>query len=75
MTNGHWAKQDREEEQARVLYAQGRIQEADYLLGHHLHPQIVDGVVYSQNYIPVNERDALGLVTDIDGTVKKKLCL
>ena len=59
------------EAQAAILYAQGKIQEADYLLGAHLHPQIVDGVVYSSTYIPVNERDALGLITDIDGTVKK----
>ena len=72
MTNGHWARQDEKKAQAAILYAQGKIQEADYLLGAHLHPQIVDGVIYSSTYIPVNERDALGLVTDIDGNVKKK---
>ena len=72
MTNGHWARQDEKKAQAAILYAQGKIQEADYLLGAHLHPQIVDGVIYSSTYIPVNERDALGLITDIDGNVKKK---
>ena len=73
MTNGHWARQDEKKAQAAILYAQGKIQEADYLLGAHLHPQIVDGVIYSSTYIPVNERDALGLITDIDGNVKKKV--
>jgi len=63
MTNGHWDTRREKEKQADVLYAQGKIQEADYLLGKQLHP----------GYIPVNERDALGLVTDIDGNVKKKL--
>ena len=71
MTNGHWARQDVKKEQARSLYAQGRIQEADYLLGKHLHQMFVGGEMI--NYVPVNERDDLGLVTDIDGTVKKKL--
>ena len=70
MTNGHWARQDREEEEARKLYALGRIQEADYLLGKQLHQMFVDGEMI--NYVPVNERDALGLVTDIDGTVSKR---
>ena len=73
MTNGHWEERRKKEAQAKILYAQGKIQEADYLLGVHLHPFIVDGIVYSEYYIPVNERDVLGLVTDIDGTVKKKL--
>ena len=73
MTNGHWAQQDKDRAQAKILYAQGKIQQADYLLGVHLHPFFVDGIVYSEYYIPVNERDVLGLVTDIDGTVKKKL--
>jgi len=71
MTNGHWAKQDRKKEEAEVLYAQGKIQQADYLLGKHLHGMYVDGEMI--DYVPVNERDALGLVTDIDGNVKKKL--
>ena len=71
MTNGHWARQDREKEEAEVLYAQGKIQQADYLLGKHLHEMFVDGAMIE--YVPVNERDALGLVTDIDGNVKKKL--
>ena len=71
MTNGHWARQDREKEQAEVLYAQGKIQEADYLLGKHLHEMFVGGEMI--DYVPVNEREALGLITDIDGTVKKKL--
>ena len=72
MTNGHWAQQEKDRAQAKILYAQGKIQEADYLLGAHLHSQIVDGVVYSPNYIPVNERESLGLVTNSDGTVTKK---
>ena len=71
MTNGHWAQQDKDRAQAQILYAQGKIQEADYLLGKHLHEMFVDGEMI--DYVPVNERDALGLVTDIDGTVKKKL--
>jgi len=72
MTNGNWSRQDEKKAQAAILYAQGKIQEADYLLGAHLHPQIVDGVMYSSTYIPVNEREALGLITDSDGNVKKK---
>ena len=71
MTNGHWAKQDRKKEEADVLYSQGKIQQADYLLGKHLHEMFVDGEMIE--YVPVNEREALGLVTDIDGNVKKKL--
>jgi len=71
MTNGHWETQDRKKAEAEVLYAQGKIQEADYLLGKHLHEMFVDGEMI--DYVPVNEREALGLVTDIDGNVKKKL--
>ena len=70
MTNGHWARQDREREQAKLLYAQGKIQEADYLLGKQLHEMYVDGEFI--DYVPVNEREALGLVTDIDGNISKK---
>ena len=71
MTNGHWAQQDKDRAQAVILYAQGKIQQADYLLGKHLHEMFVDGEMI--DYVPVNEREALGLITDIDGTVKKKL--
>ena len=71
MTNGHWARRDKEKEEADVLYSQGKIQQADYLLGKHLHEMFVDGEMIQ--YVPVNEREALGLVTDIDGNVKKKL--
>jgi len=71
MTNGHWAQQDKDRAQAVILYEQGKIQQADYLLGKHLHEMFVDGAMIE--YVPVNERDALGLVTDIYGTVKKKL--
>ena len=71
MTNGHWAQQEKDRATAKILYAQGKIQEADYLLGKQLHEMFVDGEFI--DYVPVNERDALGLVTDIDGTVKKKL--
>ena len=71
MTNGHWAQQDKDRAEAVILYAQGKIQQADYLLGKHLHEMFVDGEFI--DYVPVNERDALGLVTDIYGTVKKKL--
>jgi len=46
MTNGHWEKRRQLEEQAAILYAQGRTQEADLLLGKDLHP----------GYIPVAER-------------------
>ena len=46
MTNGHWDRRRKEEDEAKILYAQGKTQEADYLLGKHLHP----------DYIPVNER-------------------
>ena len=70
MTNGHWDRQDREREQAKVLYAQGKIQEADYLLGKHLHEMFFDGEMIE--YVPVNEREALGMITDIDGNVSKK---
>ena len=71
MTNGHWAKQDRKKEEAEVLYAQGKIQQADYLLGKHLHEMFFDGAMI--DYVPVNERSALGMITDIYGNVKKKL--
>jgi len=71
MTNGHWAQQDKDRAQAVILYEQGKIQQADYLLGKHLHEMFVDGAMIE--YVPVNERDALGLVTDIYGIVKKKL--
>ena len=49
MTNGHWAERRIKEEQAAELYAQGRTQEADYLLGKHLHP----------DYITVAEREEI----------------
>ena len=49
MTNGHWAKRRLLEAQAAILYAQGRTQEADYLLGKHLHP----------GYISVAEREEI----------------
>ena len=71
MTNGKWKERREKEAQAKILYAQGKIQQADYLLGKHLHEMFVDGEMIE--YVPVNEREALGLVTDIDGTVKKKL--
>ena len=71
MTNGHWKQQEKDRATAKILYAEGKIQQADYLLGHHLHQMFVAGEFI--DYVPVNERDALGLVTDIDGTVKKKL--
>ena len=71
MTNGHWAQQDKDRAQAVILYAQGKIQQADYLLGKHLHEMFFDGAMIE--YVPVNERDALGMITDIYGNVKKKL--
>jgi len=46
MTNGHWDTRREKEKQADVLYAQGKTEEADYLLGKQLHP----------DYIPVSER-------------------
>jgi len=46
MTNGHWKRQIKLEEEAKMLYQLGRTQEADNLLGKPLHP----------DYIPVNER-------------------
>jgi len=46
MTNGHWEKRRELEAQAKILYAQGKTQEADFLLGKQLHP----------DYIPVSER-------------------
>jgi len=49
MTNGHWEERRKKEEQAAQLYAQGRTQEADYLLGKHLHP----------DYITVAEREEI----------------
>jgi hypothetical protein len=71
MTNGHWAQQDKDRAQAVILYAQGKIQQADYLLGKHLHEMFFDGAMI--DYVPVNERSALGMITDIYGNVKKKL--
>jgi len=47
MTNGHWAKQRVKEEQAALLYALGRTQEADYLLGKHLRP----GYIYVKDRV------------------------
>ena len=49
MTNGRWAERRIKEEQAAQLYAQGRTQEADYLLGKHLAP----------GYISVAEREEI----------------
>ena len=49
MTNGNWAKRKLKEAQAAILYAQGRTQEADNLLGKHLHP----------DYISVAEREEI----------------
>ena len=49
MTNGRWAERRIKEEQAAQLYAQGRTQEADYLLGKHLTP----------NYVSVAEREEI----------------
>ena len=49
MTNGHWAKRRLKEAQAAILYAQGRTQEADNLLGKHLHP----------GYVSVAEREEI----------------
>ena len=49
MTNGHWAKRKLKEAQAAILYAQGRTQEADNLLGK---PQAPD-------YISVAEREEI----------------
>ena len=46
MTNGHWEERRKKEAQAKILYAEGKTQEADYLLGKHLGP----------GYIPVSER-------------------
>ena len=71
MTNGHWAQRDKDRAQAVILYAQGKIQQADYLLGKHLHEMFFDGAMI--DYVPVNERSALGMITDIYGNVKKKL--
>ena len=47
MTNGHWETRRKKEEQAKILYAQGKTQEADYLLGHHLHP----GYIYVKDRV------------------------
>jgi len=47
MTNGHWEERKKLEEQAAILYAQGRTQEADYLLGKHLHP----GYIYVKDRV------------------------
>jgi hypothetical protein len=41
MTNGKWEERRKKEAQAEILYAQGKTQEADYLLGKHLHPGYV----------------------------------
>ena len=41
MTNGHWEERRKKEEQAAQLYAEGKTQEADYLLGKHLHPDYI----------------------------------
>ena len=49
MTNGHWAERRIKEEQAAILYAEGKTQQADYLLGKHLHP----------DYISVAEREEI----------------
>ena len=49
MTNGRWAERKLKEAQAAILYAQGRTQEADNLLGK---PQAPD-------YIPVAEREEI----------------
>ena len=49
MTNGKWAERRLKEEQAAQLYAQGRTQEADYLLGKHLAP----------DYVSVSEREEI----------------
>ena len=49
MTNGHWAERRLKEAQAAILYAQGRTQEADNLLGK---PQAPD-------YISVAEREEI----------------
>ena len=46
MTNGHWADRRKKEEQADILYSQGKTEQADFLLGKQLHP----------DYVPVNER-------------------
>jgi len=47
MTNGHWEERRIKEEQAAQLYAQGRTQEADILLGKHLHP----GYIYVKDRV------------------------
>tara|TARA_R100001244_G_scaffold14348_1_gene15988 strand:- start:145 stop:336 length:192 start_codon:yes stop_codon:yes gene_type:complete len=49
MTNGHWDSRREKEKQADVLYAQGKTQEADYLLGKQLHP----------GYVSVAEREEI----------------
>jgi len=49
MTNGHWEERRKLEAEAEILYAQGKTQEADYLLGKHLHP----------DYISVAEREEI----------------
>ena len=46
MTNGHWDERREKEKKADILYSQGKTEQADFLLGKHLHP----------DYIPVSER-------------------
>ena len=46
MTNGHWETRRKKQEQADILYSEGKTEQADYLLGKQLAP----------DYIPVSER-------------------
>ena len=55
MTNGHWAAQEVKEKEARRLYELGRVQDADNLLGFHLHPYTEaqkDDIRRQHGYIP-----------------------
>ena len=47
MTNGHWEDRRKKEAQAKILYEQGRTQEADYLLNKHLGP----GYIYVEDRV------------------------
>ena len=51
MTNGHWEERRKKEAQAKILYAQGKTQEADNLLGKPQGP----GYIYVKDRVPEPE--------------------